>query len=85
MYQLSQSHSDFNCKLRNDLLVIASLSASVKADLPFVQTGFAKQLALLATFQEGQFTQLGRVNLSGIDPCSLVRLKQAVQKRHYIC
>lgn len=53
VYQLTQGYSHFDRQLRNDILVIASLTASVNAELPFIQTGFAKQLALLATFQEG--------------------------------
>ncbi|KAK3109030.1 hypothetical protein FSP39_021501 [Pinctada imbricata] len=50
--QLTQSYSHYGRQLRNDLLVIAMLVASRCPQAPFVETGFAKQLALFATFQE---------------------------------
>lgn len=43
-------HAD--CQLRNDLLVVASLIASICPDAPFVETGFAKQLVLFASHEE---------------------------------
>lgn len=52
IFQLTQGYSNFDRQLRNDLLVISSLAASVSTDLPFIQSGFAKQLTLLTTFQE---------------------------------
>jgi len=58
IYQLTQGYSHFDRQLRNDLLVIASLTASLSTELPFIQSGFGKQLALLATFQEGSFVDL---------------------------
>jgi len=35
------------------LLVLASLIATNCPNAPFIETGFAKQLTLFATFQEG--------------------------------
>jgi len=53
IYQLTQGFSHFDRQLRNDLLVIISLISATVIDIPYVQSGLAKQLALLATFQEG--------------------------------
>lgn len=53
VYQLTQSYSHYGRQLRNDLLVIAMLVAAKCPNAPFVETGFAKQLTLFATFQEG--------------------------------
>ncbi|KAH9499307.1 Cilia- and flagella-associated protein 69 [Bulinus truncatus] len=52
VYQMTQGHSHYDRQLRNDLLVIATLVASQCQKAPFVETGFAKQLTLFATFQE---------------------------------
>ncbi|XP_052683421.1 cilia- and flagella-associated protein 69-like [Crassostrea angulata] len=52
VYQLTQSYSHYGRQLRNDLLVIAMLVAAKCPNAPFVETGFAKQLTLFATFQE---------------------------------
>lgn len=52
VFQLTQGYSHYDRQLRNDLLVIATLVASQCPDAPFVETGFAKQLTLFATFQE---------------------------------
>lgn len=52
IYQLTQGYSHYDRQLRNDLLVIASMIAAKCKDAPFVETGFAKQLVLFATFQE---------------------------------
>lgn len=52
IYQLTQGYSHYDRQLRNDLLVLTSLIASKSPDAPFVETGFAKQLTLFATFQE---------------------------------
>ena len=52
--QLTQGYSHYDRQLRNDLLVLASLVASVTTESPFVETGFVKQLTLFATFQEGR-------------------------------
>ncbi|XP_062615202.1 cilia- and flagella-associated protein 69-like [Saccostrea cucullata] len=52
VYQLTQSYSHYGRQLRNDLLVITMLVASKCPNAPFVETGFAKQLTLFATFQE---------------------------------
>ncbi|XP_060581085.1 cilia- and flagella-associated protein 69-like [Ruditapes philippinarum] len=52
IYQLTQGYSHYDRQLRNDLLVLASIVASKCPDAPFVETGFAKQLVLFATFQE---------------------------------
>lgn len=46
------SHND--CQLRNDLLAVASLTASACPDAPFVETGFAKQLVLFAAHDEAK-------------------------------
>ena len=51
--QLTQGYSHYDRQLRNDLLVIASVIATVCIEAPFVETGFIKQLTLFATFQEG--------------------------------
>ena len=53
IYQLTQGYSHYDRQLRNDLLVLASLIAANCPDAPFVETGFAKQLTVFATFQEG--------------------------------
>ncbi|XP_064613736.1 cilia- and flagella-associated protein 69-like [Liolophura sinensis] len=52
IFQLTQGYSHYDRQLRNDLLVIASLVASLCPQAPFIETGFAKQLVLFATFQE---------------------------------
>ena len=52
--QMTQGFSHNDRQLRNDLIVIASLISSICADAPFVDTGFAKHIALFATFQEGR-------------------------------
>ncbi|BFZ02069.1 hypothetical protein BsWGS_05107 [Bradybaena similaris] len=52
VYQLTQGYSHYDRQLRNDLLVLATLIAFHCPDAPFVETGFAKQLTLFATFQE---------------------------------
>lgn len=52
IYQLTQGYSHYDRQLRNDLLVLATLIASHCPDAPFVETGFAKQLTVFATFQE---------------------------------
>ena len=54
VYQLTQGYSHYDRQLRNDLLVIATLIATQCPESPFVETGFAKQLTLFATFQEGR-------------------------------
>ena len=53
IHQLTQGYSHYDRQLRNDLMVLASLIATLCLDAPFVETGFVKQLALFATFQEG--------------------------------
>jgi len=55
VYQLTQGFSHFDRQLRNDLLVIISLISTTSVDIPYVQSGLAKHLALFATFQEGCF------------------------------
>ncbi|GFS17857.1 cilia- and flagella-associated protein 69-like [Elysia marginata] len=52
VYQLTQGYSHYDRQLRNDLLVLATLVATQCPETPFVETGFAKQLTLFATFQE---------------------------------
>jgi len=37
---------------RNDILVVVSLIIGLKPDAPIVETGFAKQLLLFASFPE---------------------------------
>ncbi len=54
IHQLTQGYSHYDRQLRNDLLIIASLIAKNCLDSPFVETGFVRQLALFATFQEGR-------------------------------
>ena len=53
IHQLTQGYSHYDRQLRNDLLIISSLVAKTCSDAPFIETGFVKQLVLLATFQEG--------------------------------
>ncbi|CAF1262817.1 unnamed protein product [Rotaria sordida] len=50
--QVTQSHSQYHRQLRNDILVVCSLIISLKPDAPFVETGFAKQLLLFASYPE---------------------------------
>ncbi|XP_064647870.1 cilia- and flagella-associated protein 69-like isoform X2 [Lineus longissimus] len=50
--QLTQGYSHYDMQLRNDLLVLASLVATLNDQAPFVETGFVKQLVLLSTFEE---------------------------------
>ncbi|UJR26392.1 hypothetical protein I4U23_007724 [Adineta vaga] len=50
--QVTQSHSQYHCQLRNDLLIVCSLIISIKPDAPVIETGFAKQLLLLASHPE---------------------------------
>jgi len=52
---MTQGFSHFDRQLRNDLLIIISLITATTVDIPFVQSGLAKHLTLLATFQEGCF------------------------------
>ena len=54
IHQLTQGYSHYDRQLRNDLLVISTLIGSFCQDAPFVETGFAKQIILLSTFQEGE-------------------------------
>lgn len=54
IYQLTQGYSHYDRQLRNDLLVLAAIIASKCPEAPFVETGFAKQLVLFSTFQEGR-------------------------------
>jgi len=61
VYQLTQGFSHFDRQLRNDLLVIISLISAASLDIPYVQSGLAKHLALIATFQEGCL-QLDSIN-----------------------
>ena len=58
IHQLTQGYSHYDRQLRNDLLIIASLVAKTCSDAPFVETGFVKQLVLLATFQEGTYRKI---------------------------
>lgn len=55
VYQLTQGYSHYDRQLRNDLLVLASIIATKCPNAPFVETGFAKQLVLFSTFQEGNY------------------------------
>jgi hypothetical protein len=52
IYQLVQGFSHFDRQLRNDLLVIISCIGSKCPEVPLIQVGFVKQLAILASFQE---------------------------------
>lgn len=52
IHQLTQGYSHYDRQLRNDLIVIASLIAQSCPQAPFLETNFAKQLILFATFQE---------------------------------
>ena len=54
LHQLTQGYSHYDRQLRNDLLVIASLTGQIARNAPFLETGFVKQLTLFATFQEGE-------------------------------
>ncbi|XP_033127845.1 cilia- and flagella-associated protein 69-like [Anneissia japonica] len=49
---MTQGYSHYDRQLRNDLLVLISLAASHCPQAPFIESGFAKQLMLFATFQE---------------------------------
>ncbi|XP_070566690.1 cilia- and flagella-associated protein 69-like [Ptychodera flava] len=49
---IMQGFSHYNRQMRNDLLVIATMVAEECPEAPFIETGFAKQLILFATFQE---------------------------------
>ncbi len=66
--QVTQSHSQYHrqlrlnfdslffneliCFFRNDILVVCSLIIGLKPDAPVVETGFAKQLLLFASYPE---------------------------------
>ncbi|XP_072017652.1 cilia- and flagella-associated protein 69-like isoform X2 [Amphiura filiformis] len=50
--QMTSGFSHYDRQLRNDLLVISTLIATKCPDAPFIETGYAKQLILFATFQE---------------------------------
>ncbi|XP_071947275.1 cilia- and flagella-associated protein 69-like isoform X2 [Antedon mediterranea] len=50
--QMTQGYSHYDRQLRNDLLVLVSLAESHCPYAPFIESGFAKQLILFATFQE---------------------------------
>lgn len=50
---LTTGYSHYDRQLRNDLLVLTTLVAEAASTLPFLETGFVKQLTLFATFQEG--------------------------------
>ena len=54
VHQLTQGYSHYDRQLRNDILVIVSMVASLDARAPFVETGFVKQLCLFATFRDGR-------------------------------
>ncbi|XP_053324126.1 cilia- and flagella-associated protein 69 [Spea bombifrons] len=48
---LTNGYKHYDCQLRNDLLVIATLIAE-NSGPPMIESGFAKQLILFATFSE---------------------------------
>jgi hypothetical protein len=66
--QVTQSHSQYHRQLRlvwcffsvndvsenfrNDILVVCSLIVGLRPDAPVVETGFAKQLLLFASYPE---------------------------------
>ncbi|CAF1110357.1 unnamed protein product [Adineta ricciae] len=50
--QVTQNHSQYHCQLRNDLLIVCSRIIAIKPDAPVIETGFAKQLLLLASYPE---------------------------------
>ncbi|CAF2057881.1 unnamed protein product [Rotaria magnacalcarata] len=50
--QVTQSHSQYHRQLRNDILVVLSLILNANPNAPVVETGFAKQLFLLASCPE---------------------------------
>ncbi|CAF4677864.1 unnamed protein product, partial [Rotaria socialis] len=50
--QVTQSHSQYHRQLRNDILVVLSLIMNANPNAPVVETGFAKQLFLLASCPE---------------------------------
>jgi len=67
VYQMTQGFSHFDRQLRNDLLVIISLVSAAAADVPYVQSGLAKHLALFATFQEGNFSLSKLFAINSVD------------------
>ncbi|CAF1323044.1 unnamed protein product [Adineta steineri] len=50
--QATQTHNQYHCQLRNDILIVCSLVMGLKPDAPVIETGFAKQLLLFASYPE---------------------------------
>jgi hypothetical protein len=54
LQQLLQGYSNYDRQLRNDILIISIQLAQVMPKLPFIETGFAKELLLFATYPESK-------------------------------
>ncbi|CAF2714410.1 unnamed protein product [Rotaria sp. Silwood2] len=50
--QITQSHCQYHRQLRNDILVVCSLILNINPNSPVIETGFAKQLLLFASYPE---------------------------------
>ncbi|CAF0791002.1 unnamed protein product [Rotaria sp. Silwood1] len=50
--QITQSHGQYHRQLRNDILVVCSLIFNINPNAPVIETGFAKQLLLFASYPE---------------------------------
>ncbi|CAF1002747.1 unnamed protein product [Rotaria sordida] len=50
--QVTQSHGQYHRQLRNDILVVCSLILNINPNAPVIETGFAKQLLLFASYPE---------------------------------
>lgn len=50
--QLFQGFSNYDRQLRNDILIISIELANIRPTLPFIQSGFAKDLLNFATYPE---------------------------------
>lgn len=53
--QLLQGYSNYDRQLRNDILIISIQLSQIMPQLPFIETGFAKELLLFATYPESTY------------------------------
>lgn len=52
--QLLQGFSNYDRQLRNDILIISIQLCQIMPQLPFIESGFAKELLLFATYPESK-------------------------------
>ena len=58
LQQMLQGFSNYDRQLRNDILIITIQLAQENPNLAFIETGFAKELLIFATYPEGKSIQV---------------------------